>query len=364
MPVPLASDRLLGLAVAAAAAAPSIHNTQPWQFAITGDGRLELHGDIDRLLWVADPRGRALHLSCGAALLNLRLAIRAAGCRPVVWLLPSLTTQPALLALVKPEPARHATLAERRLIAAIPHRHTNRAPFSGRLIPESVQTALEQAAASEFTTLCMLDARDTGVVLRQAAAANASLAANAGHRAELQQWIIAGQPGGAWRREDRQRRDGIPAAAVAFQPRHEPAPVRDYRYALPPARPAAGPPPPRWRARQRSAGQRLAWEPRAVSYERLPQLAALLTSHDEPGDWLRAGQALQRVLLTATAHGLSASFLYHPVELHDMGAGRSWWPWPGIPQMIIRFGYARAAAPAPRRPVSDILVSASPGTCT
>jgi nitroreductase len=71
-----------------AGAAPSIHNTQPWRFRVAGGDLLEAHGEPERMLWVADCRGRALHLSCGAALLNLRLAVRAVGAKPLVWPLP------------------------------------------------------------------------------------------------------------------------------------------------------------------------------------------------------------------------------------------------------------------------------------
>ena len=81
---PLADDGMVRRIVAAAAAAPSIHNTQPWRFRIVGDDLMEVHSDPDRVLWVADARGRALHLSCGAALFNLRLAIRATGAKPLV----------------------------------------------------------------------------------------------------------------------------------------------------------------------------------------------------------------------------------------------------------------------------------------
>ena len=44
----------------------------------------------------------------------------------------------------------------------------------------------------------------------------------------------------------------------------------------------------------------------------------LFTDRDEPADWLRAGQALQRALLTATSLGVSASFLTQPLELADL----------------------------------------------
>jgi hypothetical protein len=92
------------------------------------------------------------------------------------------------------------------------------------------------------------------------------------------------------------------------------------------------------------------------SFERQPQLGVLSTARDEPGDWLRAGQALQRVLLAATRHGVATSLLYQPIELGDMEHREgSWWPWPECPQIIIRFGYGPRGADTPRRPVAAIL---------
>ncbi len=82
----------------------------------------------------------------------------------------------------------------------------------------------------------------------------------------------------------------------------------------------------------------------------------LTSAADEPADWLRAGQALQRVLLTATARGLCASFLYQPIQLRDMrGDAAPAWPWKENPQIVIRFGYGNEAPASPRRPVDDIL---------
>src|SRR5215831_8556672 len=98
---PLVDDGIVRRLLAAAAAAPSIHNTQPWRLRVAGHDVIEVHGDPDRVLWVADPRGRALHLSCGAALFNLRLAIRAAGAKPLVWPLPDPAREPTLIASVR-----------------------------------------------------------------------------------------------------------------------------------------------------------------------------------------------------------------------------------------------------------------------
>jgi nitroreductase len=317
---PLADDGIVRRLLGAVAAAPSIHNTQPWRLRVAGHDLIELHGDPDRMLWVADPRGRAMHLSCGAALLNLRLAIRAAGGKPLVWPLPDAAREPTLLASVQFAKGRPADWAEHELFESIWQRHTSRVPFSGRRMPMAVQTALEEAASAEFTLLRLLPDADAARVIQLAAAADKELAENSDHRVELCRWI--GTDGD----------DGVPAAALGFRPDQDPAPVRDLGYASP--------------RTPRPSG----------SYESQPHLTVLSTARDEPVDWLRAGQALQRILLTATVHGAAASFLYQPVELHDMRQPEEgWWPWPECPQIIIRFGYGPAGPETPRRPVEDIL---------
>jgi len=317
---PLADDGIVRRLLGAVAAAPSIHNTQPWRLRVAGHDLIELHGDPNRMLWVADPRGRALHLSCGAALLNLRLAIRAAGGKPLVWPLPDPGREPTLLASVQLARGRPADWAELELFESIWQRHTSRVPFSGRRVPPAVQSALEGAASTEFTLLRLLSAADAAQVTRLAAAAGMELAGNFDHRVELCRWI--GTDGD----------DGVPAAALGSQPDRDPAPVRDFGYASP--------------VTPRPSG----------SYEPVPHLTVLATAHDEPADWLRAGQALQRTLLTATVHGVVASFLYQPMELHDMRPPQDgWWPWPECPQIIIRFGYGPPGAETPRRRVEDIL---------
>ena len=66
--------------------APSLHNTQPWRFTVSGDA-IELYPDARRQLHV-DPDGREMIISCGAALYGLRLAVRSLGYLPEVELLP------------------------------------------------------------------------------------------------------------------------------------------------------------------------------------------------------------------------------------------------------------------------------------
>jgi len=322
---PLAEDNVVRKLIGAAGAAPSIHNSQPWRFRATDD-LIEVHGDPDRMLWVADPRGRALHLSCGAALFNLRLAIRMLGAKPLVWPIPDPLNEPTLLASVQLELARPAAAEECEMFEAISQRHSSRVPFSEHPIPDSVQVTLEQQAGFEFASLRMLNARDAALVVDLAATAGQALAEDFDHRVELSRWI--GTEGD----------DGVPVSALPYRPDHGPAPVRDFGCVSPTI--------------ERPAG----------SYELLPRLAVLSTARDEPADWLRAGQALQRVLLTATCNGLATSLLYQPIELHDLQQqGDGWWPWPECPQIIIRFGYGPPGPGSPRRRVDDLLAPQQPG---
>jgi hypothetical protein len=86
-------------------------------------------------------------------------------------------------------------------------------------------------------------------------------------------------------------------------------------------------------------------------------LAALGTEGDAPANWLAAGQALQRVLLRATAAGLSASFMNQPIEvaelrprLREVAGGAAY------PQMLMRLGYGPRPATEPRRPLDEVVV--------
>jgi hypothetical protein len=88
-----------------------------------------------------------------------------------------------------------------------------------------------------------------------------------------------------------------------------------------------------------------------------PVLVVLGTDQDKRLDWLIAGQAMQKVLLRATAHGVAASYLNQPIELDELRPrlievlGRS-----GYPHLILRLGYGAEVRPTPRRSVGDVLI--------
>ena len=85
-------------------------------------------------------------------------------------------------------------------------------------------------------------------------------------------------------------------------------------------------------------------------------LAVLLTTGDHPTDWLRAGMALERVLLTATVRGLSVGLLSQAIEIPEL----RWMvrdPMSGWrhPQIVLRLGYGEPPAQTPRLPLHDVL---------
>jgi nitroreductase len=319
------SEQTVAELLTAAVAAPSMHNTQPWRFRVRRDSRIiELYADPTRGLPYADPAGRAVHIACGAALFNLRLAAAIAGREPVVRMLPD-PGQPLLLATIRLDGPYRAQQAERELHAAIARRHTNRGPFSGRRVPQGVLAELAGAAATEGAILHILDDNEAVRVLRLVREAERDQLADPAYRAELAEWA-----GGA------RDREGIPDSAIGPRSVDGRAPVRDFRPAQP--------------------------RPRSYAlFEQTPQLAVLSMRFGTEADWMRAGQALQRVLLTATSRGISASPLTQPLETADAWLVRDPRSGSEQPQMILRVGYGVPVPGAPRRPVSEVLDQAASG---
>jgi nitroreductase len=304
--------------VRAATAAPSIHNTQPWRFA-AGPGHIEVRADLSRRLRVIDPSGRSLHISCGAALFNLRTAVRYHGWHCRVLLLPD-RSAPERLASVELHGRRRVDDVDRALYAAIPRRHTNRAPFTDRPVPDDAIRQLEEAARVEGGRLRVLDPDAAAAFLALVRTADVRQRNDPAYRAELR----------AWTTDSPDRTDGVPRSAFGPWNAMEILPVRDFGLDWPVSdRPAA-------------------------RFESEPTVAVLSTDGDGPVDWLRAGVALQRVLLQVTMRGLSASLMTQPLELPPLRAlvAQSRFD---APQVILRVGYGGPAMPSPRRLVADVL---------
>ena len=298
--------------VSAAVAAPSIHNTQPWRFRLDPDTvTLEIRAAADRGLRHTDPTGRALHLSVGCALLNLRVAVAHFGWEPVTRLLPR-PDEPDLLATVRLAGTARTSVPP-RLYDALWRRHSSRFPFSRRPLPAALRTELAEAAHAEGALLSRPSPGETDRLLRITREAEHRNTADPDRAAESRRWT-----------HEPDRTDlGMPPETLGPQDFRERIPMRDFGAHRHPAVPAARP------------------------FEKRPTIAVLSTAHDRRSDWLRAGQALERVLLGATAHGLRASLLHQALEWPDLREQLA--PLPrdrrGHAQMVIRLGTARRGRP-------------------
>jgi nitroreductase len=282
---------------------------------------VEVYADVTRRLPAVDPRGRAMHISVGAAILNLRLAIRHSGRWAALALLPD-PSQPLHVATVRLGGPCPVEEDDRTLYAAIARRRSNRGPFEDRVPAEVELAALESAAREEDAVLGIADARGRDTVLSLARTAAHRMREQFAYRDELRRWTT----------DDPYRDDGVSIETVGPLSERTALPLRDF-------------------AADREIPDRL-----TVEFEREPTLATLWTSADTPRDWLVAGAALERVMLEATRRGIETCLITQPLEdpsLRDLLADEGL-----IPQAVVRIGYGPPAPPSNRRPVDEILLPA------
>jgi nitroreductase len=314
-------SRTLRECVAAATAAPSIHNTQPWRFRPRAD-TIDVLVDRGRQLVTLDPDGREMLVSVGAAVFNLRLAVRAQGHQTGVRLVPN-PTEPDLVASVAIGPAAPVPVAVAALAEAIHRRHTNRRPFANRPVPFATMQELAGAAVAEGAALLTVDAALRDGVLSLTRTAESRMRIDPRYRAELATWTTPGGIG---------RRDGVPRQAFGPRDTDDALPLRDFAlgHGAPTAR---------------------------VDFEPDPTLVLLFTDGDATVDWLRAGAALQRLLLTATVRGLAATPLSQLLEVPRLRALLADTLTGQVVQTVLRIGYPTSPAPpTPRRPVDEVIV--------
>ncbi len=321
----MTAEEMARYVVARAVWAPSVHNTQPWRFTADDGPRLSMYADADRRLAVADPDGREMMISCGAALFTIRLELRSLGYIPETRVLPD-PGQPTLVAQVSWRDRAAADEFERRLSSHVLTRRTHRGAFDPEPLPPGT---LGDAAAREGAALRIV--ADDGRRATLAAAlqtAEHQLRRDGERLRELARWTPA--PGSA-------RRDGVPATFYpARAERTQPYfPGRDFArghgWGMPPISPAAS---------HRAAG-----------------MAGLLTTAaDRPADWVHAGQALQRILLTASVCGAAVALHSQPLELPwlreflrtQLGDG-------ACPHLVFRIGLVTQVAVSVRRGPGDVL---------
>jgi hypothetical protein len=304
--------------------APSGHNTQPWSFRIVKEG-LEVFADYERRLPVIDPSDRELLMSIGAAIMNFRVAAAHFGFETNVMYDPRPEEQTAVAVISAVETCSpDGSLTP--LFGAISKRRTNRALFDAEPIEPRALSHVCEVIDRFPETLRLILPQDKNRVAGMVEESARVRMARPAFRAEIADWIRA---------DDGQHSDGISSEALGVP------------HVL-----AAGA---TWFLRQFDFGE---WQ--APRDRRLAESASaliLVTGDDERVPLIRAGEAMERLLLTITDVGLQYSFINHPVAVKGMRerigdlAGAS-----QPAQLLIRIGFAPAVEqPMPRRDLDSVI---------
>lgn len=301
--------------------APSVHNSQPWNWRV-GEHSIHLYADTDLALPHTDPDARDLMLSCGATLNHCQVAFAALGWQAKVHHFPNPADPNHLAALeIHRYPPAEVDVA---LAGAIPLRRTDRRTYSSRLVSPG-EFAMMGSRAARYGV--MMRRFDTLTKLtRQVLEAERRHNSDPDYLVELSRW--SGRYGST---------AGVPARNA---PRFDPAaaiPARSF------------------------AGAMLKQPAEATSAEDNAAVIALGTVTDGQVSQLRAGEATSLVLLTATVAGLATCPITGPLEIPDIRAeiGEDVFGSAGYPQMLLRVGWAPVDADplpsTPRRPLSDVV---------
>jgi nitroreductase len=307
-------QRTVRSALALAAAAPSVHNSQPWRWVV-GPHAVHLYADLSRWLPTTDAQARDLVVSCGAALHHARVALAAVGLASSVHRMPN-PDEPKHLAALQLHP-RLADDTDLALAAAILRRRTDRRRYTGWEVPAAFVDDLGERAAAQGALLRpVTEARSrerlVDVIRDAAEVQEASVSWLAERATRIARYADVG---------------GIPAADL----------LRD--------RAASG---------GGTIEQPSDEEPDGAL------LAVLATGSDDSLSQLRAGEALSAVLLHATELGLATCSLSRPFEIasrrrdvRDGVLGGT-----AAPQLVLRVGWAPLGTPlrpTPRRPIDDMI---------
>jgi nitroreductase len=322
MPTTTVETDVIKDAVQIACRAPSLHNSQPWQWVFS-HGQLRLFLDPSRVM-DTDHSARQALISCGAALDHLRIAMAAAGWDSHIDRFPE-PGNANHLASIDFTPKDFVTERDRRLADAVEVRRTDRLPFSAVTEWQSVE-AVVASSANRQTVHLQVIADEMHPSLEEAAKIAESLRMyDTPYHNELHWWTAPFEPS-----------EGIPYSSLVSAAESDRVGV---------GRPFPAPRRP---------------ERRSEIPEDHAKVLLLSTDEDTRADALAAGEALSATLLDCTMAGLATCPVTQLTELSvTRELIRKLMDRGGMPQVLIRVGVIPAAEkvpPAtPRRPLSAVL---------
>ena len=322
MPITAVETEVIEDVVRTACRAPSLHNSQPWQWVFSR-GQLRLFLDPSRIL-DTDHSAREALISCGAVLDHLRVAMAAAGWQSHIDRFPN-ANRPNHLASIEFTPVEFVTERDRRLASAIGARRTDRLPFSAVTEWQSIEAVVASSANRHAVHLEVI-ADDLQPRLEEAAQIADSLRMyDTPYHNELHWWTAPFEPS-----------EGIPYSALISAAEGD-------RVGIGRAFPVPRRP-----------------ERRLEIPEDHAKILLLSTDGDARADALAAGETLSATLLECTMAGLATCPVTHLTEVTvTRDLIRSLMDHDAVPQVLIRVGVVpvteKAPPPTPRRPLSAVL---------
>ena len=322
MPEIAPTDEVIEDAVGVACRAPSLHNSQPWQWVLRR-GELQLFLDPSRVM-STDQSAREALIGCGAAIDHLRVAMAAAGWRAHTTRFPN----PANLnhlATFSFSPAAYVSKRDQLRAQAISARRSDRLPFSAVADWETVEAIVATTGNRGTVHLEVLSETIRPQLVEAAELADSLRQYNTVYNDELCCWTAPFE-----------NSEGIPYSALVSATEGDRVDIgRSF---------------PAFRRPER----------RLEIPEDHAKVLLISTDHYERADALASGEVLSAALLDCTVAGLATCPITHVTEVTvARELLQSYMNHDAIPQVLIRVGVVPAAEktppPTPRRKLSEVL---------
>lgn len=307
--------------------APNSHNTQPWKFRL-GEDTVDILPDFSRRTPVVDPDDHHLYVTLGCATENFVIAANASGRPATVSVLNDALGHRFVRVAVGRGVACDIELNE-----AIPKRQSTKAIYDGKPLSKDGLDQLQEAASFPgVSTSLITEPSKIEEALSLIQKGNSAQMDDPDFVKELLSWIRFSTATAI------NKGDGLSGAS------------------------SGNPSSPDWLGpiifklmfKKKTESDKLAKWLRSSA-----GLAIFVAADETPENWIDVGRCFERFALKATAMGIRHAHVNMPIEAQSVRpAFADWLGIPGRrPDLIIRFGRAKAMPMSMRRPLEAVIIS-------